>query len=349
MVARPSSPIKPKVGRPKGKLTQHKRLDRLRAALERTPGGVTLKDLARMANVTERSVRRYLLELKGTWDLEAVRMTPGGAALWRIKPSERGRSIQLRRAQALSVLGTTMALAELGDSAVAEDARSAQDQLRQIVDRPLRRSARELSAERPPLRFMVYNPVDRATKIRREVMDEVYAALVHGTEVALRMADGHKVESRRFAPWSMMAHEECMYLAGVWEHSDEPVLLDLSRVSVARAAPDTPTKAPAERELQVFFHGIMGIYAPASFEMAIIEIDAEHTQTYRGVRIHPAQKVLRSKDGRMRITVPLVSQDKLLRWVLAQGGAAHVVAPPQLVLAAQSSLRRALSKYGNAG
>ncbi len=347
MATRTLRAAKPKVGRPKGKLTQHKRLDRLRAALERTPGGVTLKDLARIANVTERSVRRYLLELKDTWDLEAVRMTPGGAALWRIKPSERGRSIQLRRAQALSVLGASAVLTEFGDSAVAEDARSAQDQLRQIVDRPLRRSARELSAERPPLRFMVYSPTDRPSKVRREVLDEVYAAVVHGTEVSLRVGEGHKVESRRFAPWSLLVHEESMHLAGLWEQSTEPVLVDLANVSVARAAADAPTKPPVERELRGFFHGVMGVRAPEPFEMAIIEIDAEHTQAYRGVRVHPSQKVLLSKDGRMRVTVALVNRDKLLRWVLAQGGAAHVIAPPDLVAAARISLERALTKYGS--
>ncbi len=346
MAARIPRSTLPKVGRPKGKLTQHKRLDRLKMALERAPGGVTLKDLGRIANVTERSVRRYLGEVKGSWDLESVRATPGGPALWRIKPSERGRSITLRRAQALAVLGSASTLHEFGDCALAEDAKSAQEQLRQIVDKPLRRSVRDTSARRTPLRFVMYQPADRPTRVAREVLDEVYAALVHGTEVALRTRDG-KAESRRFVPWSLIAHQENMHLAGIWEFHKEPTLVDLADIGVARAVPDAPVKLPDEEELRVFLHGVMGVAAPAALELAVIEIDAESTPSYRGVRVHPAQKVLRSKDGRMRLTVPLVDAEKLLRWVHAQAGAAHVIGPPTLVQAARTSVLRALAKYGD--
>lgn len=345
MASRTLRSSKPKVGRPKGKLTQHKRLDRLKSALERTPAGVTMKDLARIANVTERSVRRYLLELKDAWDLEAVRVAPGGAALWRIKPSERGRSVLLRRAQALAVLGASSVLDDLGDNAITEDTSAARDQLRQIVDRPLRRSVRDAGAARAPQRFIVYRPTDRAPKLAREVLDEIYAAIVHSTLVSLRLRDA-KGESRRFVPWSLLAHAETMHLAGIWEHGEEPTLIDLAQVSVARAAQDAPAKPPSDNELRVFFHGVMGVSVPARFELAVIEIDADSTQAYRGVRVHPAQKVLLSKDGRMRLTVPLVDPEKLLRWVLAQAGAAHVVGPPELVAAAKESLARAVAKYG---
>lgn len=337
-------PLKPKVGRPKGKLTQHKRLDRLKSALERTPAGVTLKDLARLGNVTERSVRRYLLEVKDAWDLESVRTAPSGAALWRIKPSERGRSVQLRRAQALALLGAASALDDLAASTITEDARTAKDQLRQLVEKPVKRGAKETKYEHAPLRFVVYRPTDRTSKIAREVIDEVFAAVSLGTEVSLRMKEV-KGESHRFLPWSLWAHAEQIYLIGRWEHAEETELIDLSQVVVARAQHGTQVKAPSEEELSAFGHGVMGVRAPARYEIAVLEIDAESTPAYRGVRVHPAQTVLRSKDGRMRITVPMVDTDKLLRWVLAQAGAVHVVAPVALVDLVKGALARSAAKY----
>ena len=70
----------PKVGRPKGRFTQHRRLDRLREVLESEPRGLTLEDLAATLKITQRSVRRYLRELDGALhDLGEVRESLRGA------------------------------------------------------------------------------------------------------------------------------------------------------------------------------------------------------------------------------------------------------------------------------
>ena len=79
-------PRVPKVGRPEGRFTQHRRIDKLRELLESEPRGLTLEELARMLRVTQRSVRRYLFELDGTTDptkyelLESIETTPGEEA-----------------------------------------------------------------------------------------------------------------------------------------------------------------------------------------------------------------------------------------------------------------------------
>ena len=106
----------PKLGRPKGRFTQHRRLDRLREVLESAPLGLTLEELAVTLRMTTRSVRRYLRELDGTKAeekfelLEFVETRKGGPLLWRIKPGERGRAVSLRRAQAYALLATRRSL-----------------------------------------------------------------------------------------------------------------------------------------------------------------------------------------------------------------------------------------------
>ena len=52
----------PKVGRPKGRFTQHRRVAHLRQVLEAKPHGLTLEELAESLKITERSIRRYLGE-----------------------------------------------------------------------------------------------------------------------------------------------------------------------------------------------------------------------------------------------------------------------------------------------
>jgi len=67
-------------GRPKGKFTQHRRLDKLLELLERHPRGLSLYDLAGALSVTVRSMRRYLKEVEREYELESV-PTRGVAAL----------------------------------------------------------------------------------------------------------------------------------------------------------------------------------------------------------------------------------------------------------------------------
>src|SRR5262245_23662866 len=98
------APKRPRVGRPEGVFTQHRRIDKLHEALEASPTGLELGDLAQMLGVSHRSVRRYLRELDRITELESIPTVPGGPHVWRIKPSERGRTITLRRTQAYLLL-----------------------------------------------------------------------------------------------------------------------------------------------------------------------------------------------------------------------------------------------------
>ena len=89
---------------PGGPFTQHRRIDTLRALLSRHPRGLTIYELARELEVTPRSMRRYLAEIRR--DLELVNTTdkPGGTRLWRLAPGEVPRKIEVRRTQAYALL-----------------------------------------------------------------------------------------------------------------------------------------------------------------------------------------------------------------------------------------------------
>lgn len=119
MAVRPiPRPKVPRVGRPPGRFTQHRRIDLLREKLEAHSAGLTLEELAAMLRLTTRSVRRYLRELALVTELESLAVRPGGAHLWRIKPSERGRTVTLRRTQAHALLATRRVFEVLRGSAL---------------------------------------------------------------------------------------------------------------------------------------------------------------------------------------------------------------------------------------
>src|SRR5512140_1735947 len=96
--------VKKLLGRPKGRFTQHRRLDRLQELLARHPRGLSIYDLAEALDVTPRTMRRYLKEVEREFDLECQPAKGGGALLWRIRTSEIPRKVELRRTQAYALL-----------------------------------------------------------------------------------------------------------------------------------------------------------------------------------------------------------------------------------------------------
>src|SRR5262249_26664353 len=124
--------------RPSGSFTQHRRIDKLRKALEDHPEGLTLDDLALLARVTTRSVRRYLHELSLITELDSVPTTPGHPNLWRIKPSERGRSVALRRTQAYGLLAARRVFDVLKGSALYDELDVTLREVALVARRPTR-------------------------------------------------------------------------------------------------------------------------------------------------------------------------------------------------------------------
>src|SRR5580700_8057161 len=129
-----------RVGRTAGKFTQSRRLDHLRSQLEAHTAGLTLEDMAGLLRVSTRAVRRYLRELGLVTELEAVPVAPGAANMWRIKPSERGRTVALRRAQAHGLLSARRVFEVLRGSALFDEIDLALRQVEQVAHRPTART-----------------------------------------------------------------------------------------------------------------------------------------------------------------------------------------------------------------
>src|SRR5271167_4539838 len=133
-------PKSQRVGRPTGRFTQHRRLDLLRERLETHAGGLTLEELAQMLRITTRSVRRYLRELALVTELESIAVRPGSVHMWRIKPSERGRAVPLRRTQAYTLLAARRVFDVLKGSALFDEIDVLLREVAQVAHRPDRKS-----------------------------------------------------------------------------------------------------------------------------------------------------------------------------------------------------------------
>lgn len=335
-------------GRPSGTFTQHRRLDRLRDALEAHPNGLPLAALARALQVTTRSVRRYLNELERQVQLESFESTPGGAHLWRIKPVERGRALTLRRTQAYGLLATRRLFETMRGSALFDELDVVHRQLLQIAQRPTR-AAGDVPAQNRIDERLVFAPTgSRPLGARADELDEIFHGLAHLRAVVFRYrgnAGAPSPERVTAHPYALVHHDGAFHCVAYVPASGDVQVFSLERVTGARVLETEPFSLPPDFDVNAYMHGTFGIAAPRAAYRVLVEFDPRAADDVTSRRFHPTQKVATAPDGRARLSFVAADLAPVARWVLGFGALARALEPPELVERVRSELRRALDKY----
>lgn len=348
----------PKIGRPAGAFTQHRKVEHLLKVLQKRPQGLTIEELAGALKMSTRSVRRYLSELNGGEHggklayLESVETTKGGPLLWRIKPGELGRSVPLRRAQAYALLATRHALEVLRGSALYDEADLALGQIAKIAQTPFRASGKaEISGERQlEDRFIVVPGAARSYVARGEDVDELFRAVADLRVLHYRpRARGSQGRAERvpFHPYAMVVHDGAVIVVGV--HPDDGTgltveVVALDRMTDVRSSETDHFELPADFDVAQFVHGELGV-APPSRARFLVEFDARAAEEVKARRFHPQQRIATSADGRVRVSLPLVDPNAAIAFILSWGDAAKVIEPPELARELRAIHARAAARY----
>jgi predicted DNA-binding transcriptional regulator YafY len=355
---RTTKPRPPKRGRPKGRFTQHRRLDHLRQVLEGEPRGLTLDEIAATLKITQRSVRRYLRELDGTKPeekfelLEFVESRKGGPLRWRIKPGERGRAVSLRRAQAYALLATRRSFEVLRGSALYDEADLALGQIAKIAQTPFRTSGKtEISGEQHLENRFVFAPAPaKSYAARGEDLDELFRAIadLRVLRYRPRVKPGEpRAERIPFNAYAMVLHQGAVHVIGAHtaaKTTSEIDVLTLETMTDVRTSETEHFELPKSFDVDQFVHGELGVARPARGRF-IVEFDARVADEVKSKRLHPQQRIATSPDGRVRVSLPLVDTRSAVAFVLSWGDAARVVEPPELVSEVANLLLRAASRY----
>jgi len=320
--------------------------------------GLTLEELARALHVTQRSVRRYLLELDGTTNpqkyelLESVETTPGGAHLWRIRPGERGRTVSLRRAQAYAILATRRALDILKGSALFDEVDLALGHIEKVAQTPFRAQGRaQISGEQGlEGRFFWLPPTSRSYAARGEDMDELFRAVADLRVLRFRPrtpASATRADRIMFHPYAMVVHKGSLVMLGVRSHAraaSDTEVVPFEAMTELRASETEHFELPASFDVSHYVHGEFGLGKPSKVR-ALVEFDARVADEIRSKKLHRDQRIAVSADGRLRLSVPLVNVDAFVGWVLSYGDAATVVEPPEVAQQVAGILQRAAARY----
>jgi predicted DNA-binding transcriptional regulator YafY len=354
-------PKAPRVGRPTGKFTQHRRLDVLREKLEVHAGGLSLDELASMLRITTRSVRRYLRELALVTEIESIAVRPGGAHLWRIKPSERGRAVPLRRTQAYALLAARRTFEPLRGSALFDEIDLAFRQIEQIAHRPTGRAPVRGEAPGDALlddRFAFVPPVPRAYANRSEDVDEVFQAVSDLRVLRFRLRDAPAEPGRdaRDRGARITAHPCALVLHGgaivcVAFDVDRRVMraFAFDRMAEVQASADERFDLPPDFDIGEWLQGDFGVARAPRTIKVLVEFEPRAADGVRARRVHPSQKLAVAPDGRVRASLSLPESPEVLErfrsWLFGFGAGARVLEPPELADDVARELRRAADRY----
>jgi predicted DNA-binding transcriptional regulator YafY len=350
-------PKAPRVGRPAGKFTQHRRLDFLREKLEAHAHGLTLEEIAGMLRVSSRSVRRYLRELALVTELESVPESKGSYR-WRVKPSERGRTVALRRTQAYGLLAARRIFEVLKGSALYDEIDLALRQVEQIAHRPAVRTAvrgEAPSEARLEERFAYVPPAQHLYANRSEDVDELFQAVAELRVLRFRYRDapGDAGDAR---PARVTAHPYALVLHGgailcvAWDvDAGVARAFALDGMSELSASDGERFELPPDFDLGPWLHGEFGVARGSRTVKVMVEFDPRAAELVRSRRVHPSQKLAVAVDGRIRVSLAVPESPEVLarvrRWVLGFGAAARVLEPGELAEAVSRELRRAAARY----
>jgi predicted DNA-binding transcriptional regulator YafY len=367
-------PKTPRVGRPGGAFTQSKRLDRLRDLLEKEPSGLEISEMATALRITERSVRRYLKVLGTKTTLEPIPTTPGGPNKWRIKPVERGRAVLLRRTQAFALLSAKRVFDTWRGSALFEELDVLLSQIRAVGGRAVRSGSIGEAVADVHLdeRFFFLPPPARSFAARGDDLDALFRAVAMLLPLSLRIRrdPAERPERVTIHPYGLVAHGGSLFIVGpevpgaerterskaggvggnAHDHDsgkDEIIIVPFERTSDLRPVEKNRFFLPAEFDLGAYLHGAFGVAKPVR-ERVVIEFDARVAEEVRAKKVHPAQKLFASPDGRVRLAFPLANPDAVLAFVLSYGDAARVVEPAAFAAEVGRRLDRAARRYAPA-
>jgi predicted DNA-binding transcriptional regulator YafY len=340
-----------KAGRPSGRFTQHRRLDKLRELLARHPKGLSLYDLSAALHVTPRSLRRYLREISRESDLEHTRSHGGGPLLWRLRAYDVPRKVELRRTQAYALLAARRLFEPMRGSALFEEIDLATGKLQSAAQRPGRGPNAGIADARLEERFLYLPFAPKNYGEKTEELDDLFQAVSDLRPLTLYYRSGGKATEERINihPYALVLHRDSIYCVGFHVARREIRTFVLDRMRDTQCAVTERFELPGDFKIDDYFQGEFGVWRSDARHKIVIDFDAQAAEYIRMRKVHATQKLASIAGGGVRLTMTIGNLKPVTSWVLEWGPRARVVEPPELVENVRSELEAALRGYGAAG
>lgn len=334
-------------GRPGGRFTQHRRLDRLRELLSRHPRGVSLYELADALGVSPRTMRRYLKEIEREYDLESTPARGGGALLWRVRPSEIPRKVELRRTQAYALLAARRLFEPMRGSTLFDEIDLAINKLLALAQRPGRGPNAGIADARLEERFLYLPWAPKNYAEKTDELDDLFQAVSDLRPMTLVYRSAGKSAEERITihPYALVLHRDSIYCVGFHVDRGEVRTFVLDRMRDTQCSYTERFELPDDFRVDDYFQGEFGIWKSSTRHKVVVEFDAQAAEYVRMRKVHATQKLSSIAGGGLRLSMTVGNLNPVTSWVLEWGARARVVEPPELVARVRAELEGALAGY----
>ena len=335
------------VGRPRGRFTQHRRLDKLRLLLGQHPKGLTLYELAESIGVTPRSMRRYLKEVSHELELEPLPTRAGGALRWRVRSGELPRKIELRRTQAYAILAARRLFEPMKGSTLFDEIEMATERLLALAQRPGRGPNAGLADAHLEQRFLYLPVAPKDYSSRTEELDDLFQAVADLRPLRCRYRSGAKDSEETIVihPYAMVLYKDSVYCVGLHTGRGEIRTFLLDRMRDTESSALERFELPADFKVDDYFQGGFGIWRGTKKIKVVIDFDASVAELVRSRRVHETQKLATLQNGTLRLSMTVGDTTELASWVLGWGRKATVIEPEALAHDVATELAEALARY----
>jgi predicted DNA-binding transcriptional regulator YafY len=304
--------------------------------------GVTIHDLASLANVTTRTIRRDLHGLQEAGFAVYDEGEENETKRWRLE-AQPFRAVQdgLSVSDVAALYLSRSVVEALSGWPLADELRSAFEKL----ERALNPRMREFLSTLPQVVSTKAGPRAGAAEKLVDITRRLFDAARERRVVDMRYfsAQSNRAKTYLVHPYRLALAQGGVYLIAWVPQYDEFRTFALERIERLSISDDVFRKT---RELPAdVFGGSMGVFwAPP--EQVELEFDTKVAPYIRGRVWHDSQTVQDLADGRIRMTL-MVSNDWALRsWILGFGAAVRVISPTSLADAVRDELARASGQYG---
>jgi predicted DNA-binding transcriptional regulator YafY len=309
--------------------------------VETRRAGVTIHELAAMANVSTRTIRRDLQALQEAGFAVYDEGETNETKRWKLD----ARAFQFVQ-EGLSVadvaaLYLSRALVEaMPGWPLADELRSAFAK----IDRALNPRTREFLATLPQVISTKPGPraagSGRLVETTRRLLEAVRDR--HAVTMRYFSAASERAKSYVVHPYRLALAQGGVYLVGWVPHYDEFRTFAVERIEKLSVQEDTFRRT---RELPAdVFGASLGVFW-AEPERVELEFDARMAPYLHGRMFHASQRIETLADGRLRMTLDVSIDWALRSWVLGFGAAVKVKAPASLAESVRDELTRAAAKY----
>jgi predicted DNA-binding transcriptional regulator YafY len=309
------------------------------------PRGMTLHEIADKLQVSLRSARRYIKEVGHHYELEKD-PARSGAPLWRMRPEERPRKVEMRRTQAYALLAARRLFEPMRGSALYDEIDLAIKNLTTLASRPGRGPNAGVADARLEERFLhlPFAPKDYSAKT--EELDVLYQSVADLRPMTCQYRDAQGQQSAvTLHPYAMVMYKDAIYAVGKHLESGEIRTYALDRMQDAEFSTTERFELPADFNVDAWFQGQFGIWRGKDKVRVVIDFAPRVAEYVRSRRVHPSQRLTQLRGGGVRLTMQVADTTEVTSWVLGFGETARVVEPEALRSRVIEELKGALALY----